>query len=134
MSVKRTQVMKMKMRWASTYNVNAFVPGDTNLCALSTKIYANDTHGCGKRGLSRQAIESGKRLDSTRLNGKERGCARSRGGQYRKMRESNLFGTDCNKKADTGIYWGRDSSRSELENPMPVDQKKCALPHSPTAR
>ena len=30
----------------STYNVNAFVPGDTNLGALRTEIYANDAHVC----------------------------------------------------------------------------------------
>jgi hypothetical protein len=28
-----------------TYDVNALVPGDADLCALRTKIYADDTHG-----------------------------------------------------------------------------------------
>lgn len=41
----------------STYNIYAFVPCDTDLCALGTEIYANDAHGCGGKRVSETGVE-----------------------------------------------------------------------------
>jgi hypothetical protein len=34
------------MKWTreQTYNIYTLIPRDTNLCALSTEVYADDTH------------------------------------------------------------------------------------------
>lgn len=59
----------------STYNIYAFVPCDADLCALGTKIYANDAHIFDGGVFLRKVLRWGKRLDFSKGAMQERECA-----------------------------------------------------------